>query len=77
MNHADEIEWQIGIEECWSVEDPCYLDALKYIHNRPFIGVVECLEGLIVQRLFELLKANLAVTCVCFLLLSINQMLLT
>ena len=77
MNHADEIEQQIGIEEHWSVEDPHYLDALKYIHNPTFIGVVEHLEGLVVQRLFELLKANLAATGVCFLLLSIHQMLLT
>ena len=76
MNRADEIERQLGIEEHWSAEDPSYLDALKYIHNRTFIGAVERLEGLVVQRLFELSKANLATTGVFFCLLSIHQKLL-
>ena len=62
MSHADEIEWQLGIKVCWSVEDPCYLDAFKYINNCTFISAVERLEGLVVQRLFELSKANLAST---------------
>ena len=62
MNHADEIEWQLKIEERWSEEDPRYLDALKFINNQTFIGAVERLEGLVVQRLFELSKANLAGT---------------
>ena len=62
MNRADEIERQLKIEERWSAEDPRYLEALKYINNRTFIGVVERLEGLVVQRLFELSKANLAAT---------------
>ena len=62
MNHADQIEQQLRIEERWSAEDPHYLDALKYIGNRVFIGAVEHLEGLVMQRLFELLKANLAAT---------------
>lgn len=62
MSHADEIERRLKIEERWSAEDPRYLDALKYINNRMFIGAVERLEGLVVQRLFELSKANLATT---------------
>ena len=62
MSHADEIEWQLGIKVRWSAEDPCYLDALKYINNCTFISAVERLEGLVVQRLFELSKANLAST---------------
>lgn len=70
MNRADEIERQIGIEERWSAEDPRYLEALKYISNRTFIGAVERLEGLVVQRLFELSKANLAATGVCVFLIK-------
>jgi hypothetical protein len=66
MNRADEIERQLKIEKRWSAEDPHYLDALKYINNRTFIGAVERLEGLVVQRLFELSKANLAATGVYF-----------
>ena len=66
MNHADDIERQLKIEERWSAEDPRYMDALKFINNRTFIGAVERLEGLVVQRLFELSKANLAATGACF-----------
>ena len=35
---------------------------LEYSQHRQFIHVVEELEGLVVQRLFELSKANLAST---------------
>ena len=62
MNHADETERQLGFEERWTPEDPRYVDALGYINNRTFIRAVERLEGLVVQRLFELSKANLAAT---------------
>jgi hypothetical protein len=61
---------QIGIEERLSAGDPRYLEALKYISNRTFIGAVERLEGLVVQRLFELSKANLAATGVCVFLIK-------
>ena len=60
MNHADETERQLGVEERWTCEDPWYVDALTYISNRAIIRAVEHLEGLVVQRLFELSKANLA-----------------
>lgn len=70
MTRADQIERQLGFEERWSAEEPRYLDALKYIKNRTFIGVVERLEGLVVQRLFELSKANLAATGVSLIFLQ-------
>lgn len=62
MNRADETERQLGVKDRWTPEDPHYVDALKYINNRTFICAVERLEGLVVQRLFELSKANLAAT---------------
>jgi hypothetical protein len=71
MNRADEIERQLKIEERWSAEDPHYLEALKYIDNRTFINAVERLEGLVVQRLFELSKANLAATGVLYIQLKV------
>ena len=71
MNRADETEQQLGIEERWTSEDPRYVDALNYINNQTFICAVECLEGLVVQRLFELSKANLAATGVFFLQLKL------
>ena len=66
MNHADEIERQLKIEKHWSAEISVH---------QTFIGAVECLEGLVVQRLFELSKANLAATGVYFY--NIQQILST
>jgi hypothetical protein len=62
LNRADETERQLGVEVRWTSEDPRYIAALGYIKNRAFVRVVEHLEGLVVQRLFELSKANLATT---------------
>ena len=62
MNCANETKQQLGVKEHWTPEDPCYVDALKYINNQTFICAVEHLEELVVQRLFELSKANLAAT---------------
>ena len=39
----------------------------QFINNRTFIGAVERLEGLVVQRLFELSKVNLVGTGAYFL----------
>jgi hypothetical protein len=62
MNRADDAERQLGVESRWTPGDPRYIEALTYVKNRTFIRVVENLEGLVVQRLFELSKANLATT---------------
>lgn len=51
-----------NITERWSSDHPEYKAALEYVEHRSFIRVVEELEGLVVQRLFELSKANLAAT---------------
>jgi len=40
----------------------CTLDILEYAKRRQFIHAIEDLEGLIVQHLFELSKANLSLT---------------
>ena len=61
-NHADETKQQLGVKEHWTLEDPCYVDVLKYINNQTFICAVEHLEGLVMQRLFKLSKANLVAT---------------
>jgi hypothetical protein len=62
MNRADDAERQLRVESRWTPGDPRYIEALTYVKNRTFIRVVENLEGLVVQRLFELSKANLATT---------------
>lgn len=62
MNAADDTERRLGVTERWTPEHPEYCKAKHFINNRNFIRVVEQLEGLVVQRLFELSKANLAGT---------------
>ncbi|KAG1884158.1 hypothetical protein F4604DRAFT_1920002 [Suillus subluteus] len=62
MNAVDDLERRMGITERWTREQDEYKHALNSLTNRRFIRVVEHLEGLVVKRLFELAKANLAGT---------------
>jgi hypothetical protein len=62
MNAVQDIERRLNIEERWTATHPEYQKTLEYMKNHKFIRVVEKLEGLVVQRLFELSKANLAGT---------------
>ncbi|KAG1724721.1 hypothetical protein EDB19DRAFT_1644392 [Suillus lakei] len=52
----------MGITERWHPQDIKYQEGLAYLTNRRFIQAVEHLQGLIIQRLFELAKANIAGT---------------
>jgi hypothetical protein len=56
----DDVERLIGIEKRWQRDEAEYQKTFKYISNRKFVRVVEELEGLVVSRLMELEKANLA-----------------
>jgi hypothetical protein len=62
LNVVEHFEWQHGIQTHWSPDDPEYVAVQEYTKHRTFIRVVEELEGLVVQWLFELSKANLAGT---------------
>ncbi|KAG1791119.1 uncharacterized protein HD556DRAFT_1445641 [Suillus plorans] len=62
MNAVDDLERRMAITERWQPDDPKYKEALAYLTNRQFIRVIEQLQGLVVQRLFELAKANIAGT---------------
>ncbi|KAG1749252.1 hypothetical protein EDB19DRAFT_2036549 [Suillus lakei] len=62
MNVVDDIEHCMGITERWHPQDVKYQEGLAYLTNRQFIQAVEHLQGLIIQRLFELAKANIAGT---------------
>jgi hypothetical protein len=74
MNVVDDIERRMGVTERWKPEDPKYREGLTYLTNRQFIRAVERLQGLVIQRLFELAKANIAGTgtrffyCQCLIL---------
>jgi hypothetical protein len=59
--HAvDAIEQQLCIEMRWERNNAEYVKMLDYISNRKFVRIVEELQGLVVSRLMELDKMNLA-----------------
>ncbi|KAG1745370.1 uncharacterized protein EDB91DRAFT_1080299 [Suillus paluster] len=57
-----DLEHRLGLTEHWTPRDPEYQEALEYLNNNRFVHAVQRLEGLVVQRLFKLAKANLAST---------------
>jgi hypothetical protein len=59
---VEDIEDRMSVVTRWSPQSQQYIRVLEYSRKRQFIRAVEDLEGLIVQRMFELSKANLAST---------------
>ena len=59
-NVVEELEASLGIETRWTPRSAKYQEILEYAQRRQFIRAVEDLEGLVVQWLFELSKANLS-----------------
>ena len=57
---VDTFEEELCIETRWQRDDAQYVKMLEYIDNRKFVRVVEELQGLVVSRLMELDKMNLA-----------------
>ena len=57
---VDAIEKGLCIETRWKRDDAEYVKMLEYIDNRKFVRIVEELQGLVVSRLMELDKMNLA-----------------
>jgi len=57
---VDTIERVLCIKTRWQPDDAEYVKMLEYITNRKFVRVVEELQGLVVSRLMELDKMNLA-----------------
>ncbi|KAG1749265.1 hypothetical protein EDB19DRAFT_2022684 [Suillus lakei] len=62
INIIEDLEIRLGVSEHWMPDHEEYVKALEYSCRRHFICAVEELESLVVQRLFELSKANLAST---------------
>ncbi|KAG0692050.1 hypothetical protein DFH29DRAFT_1052446 [Suillus ampliporus] len=62
MNVVDDIKRHMGIMARWQPQDAKYQEGLAYLTNQRFIRSVEQLQGLVIQRLFELAKANIAGT---------------
>ena len=60
VQKVDDIERLLGIKERWQQSDAEYQRVFKYLGNKNFVRVVEELQGLVVSRLMELDKVNLA-----------------
>ncbi|KIK11657.1 hypothetical protein PISMIDRAFT_19362, partial [Pisolithus microcarpus 441] len=60
LNVVANFEHQHNIIDRWTPLHHEYINACEYTKHRVFICAVEELEGLVVQRMFELSKANLA-----------------
>ena len=57
---VDALEEHLSIDTWWQQGDAEYVKMCEYIDNRKFICIVEELQGLVVSRLVELDKMNLA-----------------
>jgi hypothetical protein len=57
---VDVFEEMLLIKTQWQREDAEYVKILEYVNNKKFVRTVEELQGLVVSRLMELDKMNLA-----------------
>lgn len=57
-----EMETRLQITRRWQPSDREYLNVLKFSHMRNYHRALDDLQKLVVQRLFELQKLNLAQT---------------
>lgn len=55
-----DLEVRLAVEQTWSKTDAKYIEVQSYMQKRDFHRAVDKLQGLIVQRLFEMSKANVA-----------------
>jgi hypothetical protein len=57
---VDDFEKMLRFKMQWQQEDAEYVKILEYVNNKKFVRIVEELQGLVVSRLMELDKMNLA-----------------
>ncbi|KAI0040590.1 hypothetical protein FA95DRAFT_1502613 [Auriscalpium vulgare] len=62
QNVVADLERRLGLPEPWTAETPEYQRNLGILQRTQFDKAVDHLEGLVVQRLFELAKANISGT---------------
>lgn len=53
-----DLETRMLLKDAWTEDTPEYKDTIKYIQQRQYHRALNRLEQLVVQRLFELSKAN-------------------
>ncbi|EKM49192.1 uncharacterized protein PHACADRAFT_107264 [Phanerochaete carnosa HHB-10118-sp] len=61
-----QLEVAMGLTKRWTPLDESYKETLKYMRERHYLRALEKLQKLVVQRLFELDKLNIAETGKCY-----------
>lgn len=67
LNDVVDLEVRLGIDRRWISGDSDYIEALKYIAECRYHRALDKVHQLVIQRLFELYKMNLASTGKSFL----------
>lgn len=62
MSRINDLEDLLNVSERWGPNSPKYLETVKYMGERKFRLALDHLERLVVQRLFELEKTQIAGT---------------
>jgi len=55
-----DLEAKLNIERTWTEDDPEYREVEKYLRHQEFHRALDRVQQLVVQRLFEMSKANIA-----------------
>ncbi|PSS29557.1 hypothetical protein PHLCEN_2v2956 [Hermanssonia centrifuga] len=55
-----DLEQKLELKDTWTPSDPQYQETLAYVQKRHFHRALDKIQQLVVQRLFELSKANIA-----------------
>jgi len=59
MRAICDLELKLNIEQTWMEADPEYQDTKKYLQHQDFHHALDHVQQLVVQQLFEMLKANI------------------
>jgi len=77
IDAVHDLEVKLNIKQTWTEDDPEYQDAAWYLQHRDFHHALDCVQQLVVQRLFEMSKANIAGIGNLFLPFFLNVLLLS
>lgn len=72
-----DLEFEMRVSVRWTPASSHYQEARKYSQECTYIRALDHLERLVVQRLFELQKANMESTGECYMLLRLSQPIIT
>lgn len=66
---ALDLEMKLQIDARWNSADAKFMEVEEYLQRRDFYQALSRLQGLVVQRLFELQKARVPGMSMCYIIL--------